>query len=288
MPTGFSFLNHIMAWLNIDVNEVLRERLPRYHRVIPRPLISWLERQICQKELNLLLEHADGLEGADFCRDVLNYLHVDYKTFNAGQLPPPADTRVTYVCNHPLGGLDGLALIDMVTRHHGCEPYFVVNDLLMAVEPLRKVFIPVNKHGRQTRKGSEDVEAAFKSDRPVIVFPAGLVSRRQKDGSIADLKWRKSFIPLSIESKRDIVPLFFDGTNSSFFYKLAQRRVKLGIKFNFEMVRLPRELVMSRNKQFGIYVGKRIDINQLKGGSKANIECEAIRRIVYNLKPSAD
>lgn len=256
-----------MPWMKIDIDAVLRERLPRHYRYIPRPLISWLEHEVCQQDLNALLGHADGLEGAEFCRDVLAYLHVDYAVHDAERLPAATVRNVTYVSNHPLGGLDGMALIDMVTRHHGTEPYFVVNDLLMAVEPLRKVFVPVNKHGRQSRGATSAVEDAFSSDRPVIVFPAGLVSRRGKGGKIADLRWRKSFVNLSVHSGRDIVPLFFDGTNSRLFYRLAQTRERLGLKFNFEMVRLPREIMLSRGKHFDIYVGKRIPGLRLAGGA---------------------
>lgn len=275
-----------MPWMKIDIDAVIRERLPRYYRYIPRPLIAWLEHEVCQNDLNSILGHAEGLEGAAFCRDVLAYLHVDYDVHGADLLPECDNRRVTYVSNHPLGGLDGMALIDMVTRHHGgVEPGFVVNDLLMAVEPLRKVFVPVNKHGRQSRGASSMVEEAFASDRPMIVFPAGLVSRRGKGGKVADLRWRKSFVNLSVASGRDIVPLYFDGVNSRLFYRLAQARERLGLRFNFEMLRLPREVMLSRGKHFDIYVGKRIPVSRLQGGSKANDEALAIRKIVYSLKP---
>lgn len=269
--------------MKIDIDKVLRERLPRYYRFIPRPLIAWMKHEVCQDGLNELITRADGLEGAEFCRSVLDYLRTDYTLHDAVRLPAPEDRHITYVSNHPLGGLDGMALIEMVTRHHGIEPYFIVNDLLMAVEPLRKVFVPVNKHGRQSRSDSLGVENAFASDRPVIVFPAGLVSRKGKGGKIADLRWRKSFVTLSRASGRDIVPLYFDGTNSSFFYSLAKARERLGLKFNYEMIRLPRELMLSRGKLYNIYVGDRIPSSRLHGASPEDLTL-AIRRIVYSLK----
>lgn len=271
-------------WLKIDVDAVLRERLPRYYRFIPRFMISWLKHEICQDEMNGMLSRADGLEGAQFCRSVLDYLNVGYEMRGADNLPVPDDRRVTYVSNHPLGGLDGMALIDMVTRHYGTEPYFVVNDLLMAVEPLRKVFVPVNTHGRQSRQGTSGIEEAFASDRPVIVFPAGLVSRKGNGGLIADLKWRKSFVNLSVKYGRDIIPMYFDGTNSGTFYELARARERLGLKFNFEMIRLPREIMLSRGKNYTIHIGKRIPASRLEGGRRADDETLAVRKIVYNLK----
>ena len=76
-----------------------------------------------------------------FCRAVLEHLDITVNLQGEQQLPPAENRRVTIVSNHPLGGLDGLALIDMVARRYGCEPLFVVNDLLMAVEPLRLSFM---------------------------------------------------------------------------------------------------------------------------------------------------
>lgn len=271
-------------WLKIDVDAVLRERLPRYYRFIPKILVSWLKREICQDEMNGMLSRADGLEGAQFCRSVLDYLRVSYEIQGQQNLPPAADRKVTYVSNHPLGGLDGMALIEMATARHGVEPYFVVNDLLMAVEPLRKVFVPVNTHGRQSRRGTAGIDEAFASDRPVIVFPAGLVSRKGKGGRIADLKWRKSFINLSVKYRRDIIPVYFDGTNSGTFYGLARARERLGLRFNFEMIRLPREIMLSRGKKYTINIGKRIPVDRLQGGRRADDETLAVRKIVYNLK----
>lgn len=273
-------------WLRIDVDAVLRERLPQWHRFIPGPLVRLLERIVCQRQMNGMLERAEGLEGARFCRSVLDYLRVTYEVRPAASgaaLPAPGRTAVTYVSNHPLGGLDGMALIDMVTRNHGgVEPYFIVNDLLMAIEPLRKVFVPVNKHGRQSRSESRGIEEAFAdTGRPVIVFPAGLVSRRGAGGRVADLRWRKTFVNLSRAAGRDIVPLHFGGRNSNFFYRLARARERLGLKFNFEMVRLPREIMLSRGKHYVVSVGRVIPVTRLHGGPKAELECQAIRRIVY-------
>ena len=271
-------------WLKIDVDAVLRERLPRYYRFIPKILVSWLKREICQDEMNGMLSRADGLEGAQFCRSVLDYLRVSYEIQGQQNLPPAADRKVTYVSNHPLGGLDGMALIEMATARHGVEPYFVVNDLLMAVEPLRKVFVPVNTHGRQSRRGTAGIDEAFASDRPVIVFPAGLVSRKGNGGRIADLKWRTSAIHLSVTHRRDIIPVYFDGTNSGTFYGLARARERLGLRFNFEMIRLPREIMLSRGKKYTIHIGKRIPVDRLQGGRRADDETLAVRKIVYNLK----
>ena len=271
--------------LKVDVEAVLNKRLPSYAHLIPKPLIQWLKRTICQDELNGILERTKGKTGAEFCDAVLNDLNVSY-TFK-GERPNPANTRVLIVCNHPLGGLDGIAMIHWVSSIYGPDVHFIVNDLLTAVKPLNDVFLPINKHGRQSRKATDVIEQCLAGDRPVIMFPAGMVSRRQKDG-IRDLKWQKMFINKAIQSKRDIIPVYFDGQNSSFFYNFAKFRTWTGLKFNIEMIYLPREIFRSRDAKFTIIAGKPIKWQRLKGGHSAVLEAKAVKKIVYSLKDGLD
>lgn len=269
--------------IRIDLDAVLRSRLRRYYRFIPKCLIRWLERVICQNELNSLLESNAGRRGADFCAGVLKDLDVSYDMRNADRLPDVADRRVTFVSNHPLGALDGIALIDMVTGIYGSGVKFVVNDLLMAIDPLTDVFVPINKHGKQKREDVGGVDQAFAADNPVIVFPAGMCSRLQ-NGQVADLDWQKMFVNKSIENRRTVIPLYFSGENSKFFYKFAKFRKKLGMRLNIEMVRLPREVFLSRSRRFTVTVGNPIKWSELRGGREALRQAMEIRQAVYDLK----
>ena len=271
--------------MRIDLKKVLSERLPRYRRWIPGFVIRWLERLICQDQMNLMLEECRGMRDADFCRGVLKHLDVTTTVTGSEKLPPSNHRRVTIVSNHPLGGLDGMALIDFVDRHWGRGAKFIVNDLLMAIEPLSDTFIPINKHGSQSRGASSGIDAAMLADNPVIIFPAGLCSRRGADGLIRDLEWQKMFVNKSIKYERDIIPLHFGGHNSSFFYKFARLRSRLGIKFNLEMVRLPAEVFRCRGAGFTITVGNMIPWQQLSGGSEARAEAARIKETVYSLAP---
>lgn len=273
-------------YIEIDLDSVIRERLPRYHRFIPGFLIRALEKAVCQDRLNEMLRVNRGRRGADFCRGVLEHLRISYRVNGAENLP--ADPRAIFVCNHPLGGLDGMMLIDMLTRHYGRPVRFVVNDLLMAIEPLRDVFLPmntVNNHGRQSREATEELERVLASDAPVIIFPAGLVSRKNSKGVIADLQWRKMFVNRAISSHRDIIPLHFSGHNSKFFYNFANLRTRLGIPFNLEMTRLPAEVFRCEDMTFSIEVGSPIAWSSLEGGRKAAEEAAAIRRASDALAP---
>lgn len=269
--------------LHIDVDAVLRQRAPGVRRLMPGFVVRWLERVICQREMNDMLDYAAGKEGAEFSRAVLEHLDIRVDVEGADNLPSPSHRRVTIVSNHPLGGLDGLALITWATDYWGGQVKFVVNDLLMAVEPLQGVFVPINKHGAQSRHASSTLEEAMDADDPVIIFPAGLVSRRGKGGEIKDLEWRKMFLTKSRQKGRDIIPVHFNGRNSSFFYKFAQLRKKSGLRFNIEMVRLPREIFLSTGRTYTITIGKLIPHSELPVGSGVTGYIQKIKEYVYSL-----
>lgn len=275
--------NEIKGPLEINVGEVLRQRIPRYWRFIPKRLVRWLERTVCQDELNRLLRDNFPRRDADFCRGVLDDLGVTVNFHNLDNLPPKEQTRVLFVSNHPLGGLDGMALIDFVRTYYGVAPRFIVNDLLNAVEPLSDTFIPVNKHGAQSREAILRLDEAFASDAPLLMFPAGLVSRRGKKGVVADLEWQKMFVAKARQSGRDIIPLHFYGENSSFFYKFAKFRRRIGLKFNIEMIYLPREVFRSKGKTFDVVVGKPIPHASLDDMPPAR-KAQQIRQMVYALE----
>jgi putative hemolysin len=269
--------------IKINLQQIINERLGARSRYVPRFVVSRLERLIHQDDLNEMLEVNHGREGADFCEGVLNHLDVKVNVTNPEAMPDASNRRVLLVCNHPLGGLDGMSLIALFTRHYGCNVKFVVNDLLMAVEPLRCVFLPINKHGSQSRQSLEAIDDAFAGDEPIIIFPAGLVSRMSSGGRIKDLEWQKMFVNKAIKYQRDIVPMHFGGHNSMTFYRAALWRKRLGIKFNFEMILLPREVFGSRGKTFDLTIGHTIAKEQLQGGSKAFDQAQQIKEYVYKL-----
>lgn len=275
-------MSDVPSVMKIDLDEVLRLRAPSYHRFIPRFLIKKLEDYICQDRMNRLLEENAGLEGVDFCHGVIEDLGVKYNVH--GSLPS-ADSRVVIVSNHPLGGLDGMILAEMVSQQYGGrkDVRFVVNDLLQFVAPLRSIFVGVNKHGEQSRSAASRLDEAFASDKPVIMFPAGLVSRKGADGTIADLQWHKMVVNKAILHKRNVIPVYFRGHNSQFFYKFAQLRVRLGLKFNIEMVCLPREIFKSAGSRYDIYIGKPVPWTGLRGGKDSQDQAEELRKTVYRL-----
>lgn len=266
--------------IQIDVGAVIRTRLGKKASRVPEWIVRKLEKIICQDKLNEMLRIAYPSRGADFCRAVLDHLDIKVTVKGEENMPIPEHGRVIFVSNHPLGGLDGLALIDFVKSHYGKEPYFIVNDILMAVEPLSDVFLPINKHGAQSRASLQAIDRAMASDRPVIIFPAGLCSRR-RGGTIRDLEWKKTFVHKAREFRRDIVPLRFDACNSPSFYKAARWRERLGIKFNIEMILLPGEIFKAAGSEFTINVGRTVRAGSLSADAAA--ETLRIRQICENL-----
>lgn len=266
--------------LQLDVNAVIKDRLPKQYKYIPRGMIKWMAKTICQEEMNELLRNNAGCRGADFCHGVLRDLEITYTVDGEENLPKYK--RAIFISNHPLGGLDGIVLMDYIASVYGKEFKFLVNDLLMAIEPLRDVFLPINKHGNQSREASAAVDEAFAGDEPILIFPAGLCSRSQ-NGTVRDLKWQKTFVNKAIRYERPIVPIHFKGENSKSFYRKAKLREKSGLKFNIEMIYLPREVFRKRGAHFDISIGKPIDYRDLKGGKDAQKTADELKEIVYAL-----
>lgn len=267
----------------IDLDGILRRRLPaKVSRFLPRFATGWLEKVVCQDRLNELLEAGWPAEGSEFASRVLDEMGITLEVVEEERVPSGA--RVVFASNHPLGGLDGIALIKVLGERYGDEKVrFLVNDLLMNVEPLRPVFLPINKYGSQGRAAAAAINAAYASDAQILVFPAGLVSRLGEGGKIADLKWQKAFVAKAIEYGRDIVPVRFEGLNSMRFYRTARVRSRLGLKVNIEQALLPSELCRAEGKRFRIIFGEPIPNERLRADRRSTTEIAAsIREMIVN------
>lgn len=270
--------------LQLDIKGILKSRIPdKKRRWIPPFLITGVEKLIRQNELNEILRATLPSEGSEFSRRVLDFLKITVEVSGMDNLKE--GHRYIFASNHPLGGLDGMALITVLGEKYGDDNIrFLVNDLLMNVTPLKGIFLPVNKFGRQGRNYAEIINEKLASDCQIFQFPAGLCSRLLDNGEIADLEWQKSFVSKAIETKRDIVPVRFIGQNSGKFYKTARWRKKLGIKFNLEQILLPSELCKARGSHFKIIFGTPISWETLQESGKTHKALAAeIRELSYSL-----
>ena len=268
----------------IDIDKVLHDKAGKKAGYIPRFMVSWLKRTIHQEEINAFLEEEGDRQGVPWLWDCLRYLGVELKVEGRENLPSPSDGKLyTFVSNHPLGGQDGVALGAVLGEHYDGRIKYLVNDILMNLHGLAPLCIPINTTGKKGRDFPKMVEAGFAGNDHIIMFPAGLCSRRQKDGQIRDLVWKKTFITKSVSSQRDVVPIYFSGRNSNFFYRLANICKRLHLKFNVAMLFLVDEMYKNRNKTFTIKIGKPIPW-QTFDRSRSDQEWAAyVREKVYQL-----
>ena len=244
--------------LRIDVDKILQSKMGDKAKCVPRFLVSWLKRRLHQDEVNAFLEKEGDIQGVPWVEDVVEYLGMKLVIEGEENLPSSEDPkRYTFVSNHPLGGLDGVALGAVLGSRYEGQIKYLVNDLLMNLPGLAPLCIPINKTGKQSRQFPLMVEAGFKSENHIIMFPAGLCSRKQK-GVIRDLPWNKTFITKSVETQRDIVPIHFGGRNSEKFYRIANICKFFRLKFNVAMIYLVDEMFGNRDKTFVVKIGKPI------------------------------
>lgn len=265
----------------INVKQVLRSKLGNKVHWIPSFVVNYLIRLIHQDEINDIIVKFNDLNGVDFMNALIGYFNINLIIKNEENLPKDGQ-RYIFASNHPLGGLDGICLSAVIGNHYEGKIRYLVNDILFNITNLQSIFIPINKHGAQNKASVTKIEEAYSSDNQIITFPAGLCSRKQ-DGKIGDLEWKKSFIQKAIKYKRNIVPVYFEGRNSNFFYRFANFRKLFGIKFNIEMLLLPDEMFKKTDKTFSITIGKPVSYEIFDASKKSAEWAEMMKETVYKL-----
>ena len=284
----------------IDVEQLFARKNPRLLKILPKFIFTYLKRITHQEEINgYIYRHRDKF-GLEFIDAILEEFGVKSKVIIPQSLNPSIPQsldpsipqslttlitpsgRYIVASNHPLGGMDGMALIQVVGKARE-DIVFPVNDILTYIPGLQPLFIPINKHGKNT-ENIEIIENTFASGKVILYFPAGLVSRKHKGGIIKDLEWKKTFITKAKKHKRDIIPVYISGRNSNFFYNLAYWRGKLGIKANIEMLYLVDEMAKQKGKTIKITFGQPIPYTTFDR-SKTDLQwAEYVRNKVYELE----
>lgn len=263
----------------IDIKQILHQKAPVVSSKIPDFVVDYLIRIVHQEELNDILTRFKDKDGVEFMNALLGYF--DLKLEIHGEMPP--EGRYIFASNHPLGGMDGICLSAVIGNRFNGRIRYLVNDLLLYLKNLQSIFIPINKHGAQGKENARLIEEAYSSDNQIITFPAGLCSRKIK-GKIVDLDWKKSFVQKAVQYHRDIVPIYFEGKNSSRFYRIANWRKALGIRMNYEMIYLPDEMFRAKHSTFHIHIGKPIPWQTFDSSRKSVEWADWVRQYVYQLK----
>jgi putative hemolysin len=273
--------NKTMIEQRIDIERILEKKMPSLKKRLPKFVISYIKRAICQDEINRVYNNLGHLNGYDFAHALLqDEFKIKYNVIGEEHLPK--NSQVIFACNHPLGGADGIVMIDILGKIYSSLK-IPVNDFLMNIENLREFFIPINKISGQAKSTSLILNEVCSSDDAILFFPSGQCSRRQDDGTIRDNEWKKTFISKSTQYQRDIIPIHFEGKNSNFFYNLAYYRKKLGIKANIEMLYLPSELFKQRGNTFTIKIGKPIPYTTFDRSKSEKEWAQWVKEITYNL-----
>jgi len=265
----------------IDVQEILSAKAPKTAKKIPSFIIKALSKLIHQDEINQFLKDNEGATGVDFMNRAVDYLHLRMNIIGENHIPD-FSSKCLFAANHPLGGADGICLASFLGNRYDRRIKYLVNDLLYFIEPLQSIFVPINKHGDQGRSAVKLLNEAFASPEQILTFPAGLCSRKIK-GKICDLDWKKMLVVKAVEYQRDIVPVYFEAKNSDFFYRIANMRQRLKIKFNIEMLFLPHELAKSKNASYTIRFGKPIPWQTFDASKTPQQWTNWVKETVYGL-----
>ena len=267
----------------IDIDRILSAKMGAKSRFVPGFLVRYLKNIVHQDWLNEFIAQEGEIQGVQWLEDCIRQLGLQIEVEGLENLPSDVDgRRFTFVSNHPLGGADGVVLGAIIGRHYQERVCYLANDLLMNLSGLAPLIVPINKTGREGRELSQRVSAAFAGDKHIIMFPAGLCSRRI-DGKIQDIPWAKTFITKSVESQRDIVPIYFEGRNSDRFYRLAAWSKRLGIRFNLAMLYLVDELYRHRGGKFRVVIGKPIPWQEFTSDRTPLAWAAHVRELVYRL-----
>ncbi len=266
----------------INIDRIIREKVTEKSKNIPSFLTKALAWLIKQDGLNDFLRFNGHDVGVDAMNNAVTYFDIKLKLNGIENIPMDGQ-KLVFASNHPLGGLDGICLSSALGKIFNGKIKYLVNDLLYFIRPLQPLFIPINKHGSQAKGGVQAINDAFTSDNQIITFPAGLCSRMQ-NGKISDPEWKKMFISKAIEYQRDIVPVYFEAKNSTFFYRLAIIRKILKIKFNIEMLFLPREMFKSKGSLFTIHFGKPVSWQTFDSSKSLQEWADWMKDSVYQIK----
>ena len=251
----------------IDIGKLIQDKLGKK---LPKFLVKVLEKIIHQKEMNQFLATDGGNKvGLDFVSASLIFLDTWVKIIGEENLKIDNGSKICFVSNHPLGGIDGLTLINVIGEKCNGDVKVLLNSFLAELPGLKPFAVPVNVAGNTSKGILDSVNTVFQSDSQIIMFPAQLCSRKQ-NGVIKDLPWKKGFVQKSIEFDRTIVPIYFHGFNSKAFYNFAKLTNFLSKIFKapgvakLPMALLPHEMIKNRGTEFTIVIGSPISSKKLK------------------------
>ncbi|TAF88626.1 MAG: glycerol acyltransferase [Flavobacteriia bacterium] len=266
----------------IDIEALIKSKNPRLLKWLPRFVIAFLKRKLHQKEINTFLTTYGHLQDHAFCEALINYFEIEIAIEGLENIP--AAGGAILALNHPLGGMDGIALIHAL-RDKRPDVALIVNDLLLNIKQLSNLFVGINKFGRNDGGVRQNIRSAFEKEQLVIIFPAGMVTRIHY-GQIIEAEWKKTFVSYARQLERPIVPIYIDGRLSKAFYRLNRWRKRIGIKANIEMFLLADEMFKQKKGKISFVIGAALTPQQLPAELTDYEAANWVKNHVYSLKTS--
>lgn len=268
----------------IDVRKVISDKNPNLLKWLPGFMVRYIQKILHENQVNAFLNAQEGKDSFTFCREVIKYMDIEMSSFGVDNVPKSGGCVLAV--NHPLGGMDAMAIVTQLEDRRK-DIKFIVNDVLLNLQNLREMFVGVNLIGKNAKESLKKVDDLFATDQLICIFPAGLVSRKQ-GGVIEDLEWKKTFVTRARKHKKPIIPVYINGELSNFFYRLANIRKALRIKGNIEMLYLVNELYKQNGKKMKVVFGNSINSADLTS-EKSDLEwAQEIKKKVYQLAKTDD
>lgn len=264
----------------IDIEKMITKKYPKLqkNKIIQGAISKFADSVIHQEEINNFLDKNAHLGSFEFVDEVLDYFNFNYTTSDKDIENIPSSGRVVIIANHPLGGLDALALIKLISKTRK-DIKVVANDFLSAFKPLESILLNINNfQARQKKEAIAHVYDALQHDMALLIFPSGEVSRASTQG-IRDKKWYKGFLKFAQRSNAPILPVFIGGQNSKTFYSVSAINKKLS------SILLSNEMFKQKNNSIEIIIGEIIpNENIIPQGIQQDKLIELYKKQVYNLK----
>ncbi|AXX94236.1 lysophospholipid acyltransferase family protein [Arcobacter ellisii] len=265
----------------IDIQKEIEKKFPKIkekENFLKKSLFKIAKKIVHEDSINQFLSQNSHLKGFEFVDAVLDYFDFDYTASSNDFQNIPTSGKVVIIANHPLGGLDALCLLRLISQVRK-DVKIVANDFLAGFEALNSLLIPIDNYKiRQSKNDIKKIYEALNNEEAVIIFPAGEVSRATTKG-IKDPVWNKGFLSFAQNTNSPILPIFLDAKNSKTFYTISV------INKTFSTLLLSHEMFKKKSKRINIKIGQIIpNENITPKGIDKKFLLNLYRKHLYSLK----
>jgi len=265
----------------IDIQKEIEKKFPKIREkenFFKKSLFKIAKKIVHEDSINQFLNQNSHLKGFEFVDAVLDYFDFDYTVSSSDLQNIPTSGKVVIIANHPLGGLDALCLLRLISQVRQ-DVKIVANDFLAGFEALNSLLIPIDNYKlRQSKNDIKKIYEALNNEEAVIIFPAGEVSRASTKG-IKDPSWNKGFLNFAQNTNAPILPIFLDAKNSKTFYTISL------LNKTFSTLLLSHEMFKKKSKRINIKIGQIIpNENIVPKGIDKKFLVNLYRKHLYSLK----